>query len=63
MSKSNQTPAEALSILNDAATAFFAALSDFQEVYDPETVGINELCDSISECLFDIAGEIEDEDE
>jgi hypothetical protein len=44
--------------LERAAQEFAAALLKFQSVYDPVTVGIEDLCEHIDEVLFDIDTEL-----
>ena len=45
--------------LEQACMAFRAALFNFKQVYDPNTVGLSELADQIDEVLADIDAELD----
>ena len=52
------TAHQALADLEQAALIFKAAINKFQEVYDPDTVGLREWYEHIDDVLCDIDQEL-----
>lgn len=46
--------------LEAAAEAFYNAIGTFQKAYNPDTVGLDELCEHINCTLVDVDAELDD---
>jgi len=57
MSKADKVN-EAYSKLEAAVEKFQEAIYKFQKVYNPETVDLNELCNSLNDTMFEIDADI-----
>ena len=60
---SNPTRAQAEAAyekLQDAADVFMAAITEFQNVYNPNTVSLNGWCEGIDGTLLEIYDDIEE---
>lgn len=62
MTRTELTKAEArerFAVLSAKAREFFIAVQDFQNAYDPDTVGLSEWVDDMDQVMYEISANID----